>query len=58
MEHAFYINLDSRPDRKQYMEDHLKQYSWWFKGQIDEINIMEKSLSTEEIKLNLLSFKK
>ena len=24
MEHAFYINLDSRPDRKQYMEDHLK----------------------------------
>ena len=24
MEHAFYINLDSRPDRKQYMEEHLK----------------------------------
>ena len=24
MEHAFYINLDSRPDRKQYMVDHLK----------------------------------
>jgi len=24
MEHAFYINLDSRTDRKQYMEDHLK----------------------------------
>jgi len=24
IEHAFYINLDSRPDRKQYMEDHLK----------------------------------
>lgn len=24
MDHAFYINLDSRPDRKQYMEDHLK----------------------------------
>jgi glycosyl transferase family 25 len=23
-EHAFFINLDSRPDRKQYMEDHLK----------------------------------
>jgi len=24
IEHAFYINLDSRPDRKQYMEEHLK----------------------------------
>jgi glycosyl transferase family 25 len=24
VKHAFYINLDSRPDRKQYMEDHLK----------------------------------
>jgi glycosyl transferase family 25 len=24
IEHAFYINLDSRPDRRQYMEEHLK----------------------------------
>ena len=56
-EHKFkneVINYDNTPfyigaGAPHYMEDHLKQYSWWFKGQIDEINIMEKSLSTEEM---------
>lgn len=34
-----------------YVEDHLKQYSWFFKGEISDVVIMEKSLSKEEMDL-------
>jgi hypothetical protein len=34
-----------------YIEKHLFQYSWWFKGEIDEVIIMEKVLNKEEIDL-------
>jgi hypothetical protein len=34
-----------------YIEQHLHQYSWWFKGMIDDVIIMEKALSKEEIDL-------
>jgi len=31
-----------------YVEPHLQQYNWWFDGLIDDVIIMEKSLSREE----------
>lgn len=34
-----------------YIEQHLQQYSWWFEGEIDDLIIMEKALSKEEIDL-------
>jgi hypothetical protein len=34
-----------------YIEPHLYQYSWWYKGLIDDLILMEKSLNKEEIDL-------
>jgi hypothetical protein len=50
------INYDNTPfyigaGAPHYIEDHLKQYSWWYKGQIDDVVIMEKALSKEEMDL-------
>jgi hypothetical protein len=34
-----------------YIEPHLQEYSWWYKGWIDDVIIMEKVLNKEELDL-------
>jgi len=34
-----------------YIEPHLQEYSWWYKGWIEDVIIMEKVLNKEEIDL-------
>jgi hypothetical protein len=34
-----------------YIEPHLQEFSWWYKGWIDDVIIMEKVLNKEEIDL-------